>query len=203
MYSSPDRSTFIDEQRFRAVLPTAGAFDMQLEGGEPTVHPDFWKFVHLSRAHPRCGRVIVCTNGTRMPRKAAELREWLTRLGSPYTLKLSVNHHLLEQDSGLIDLAALLSRELPHDGAPNTLVLNVRLRRGVENDDSRVRTAVESAGLLPWSNVFFLQRYGFARNESAWDEPFIVGTNFELVNPDGRAFGTDLVARSEAIGALP
>ncbi|MFN7143403.1 MAG: radical SAM protein, partial [Myxococcota bacterium] len=73
----------------------------------------------------------------------------------------------------------------------------------VADDDAAVLAAVRDAGLLPHANVFFLQRYGFAAHEAAWDPPFAVADRFTLVNPDGSAHGTDLVGRSEAMRALP
>ena len=159
------------------------------------------------RDHPRataerCQRVIVCTNGVRLPRSATRLRQWLLRLGEPATLKLSINHYLLEHDSGLIDLALLL-REYQQQAADQfMLVLNVRLRKGQADDDASVEQQVASAGLLPYANVFYLQRYGFASEESGWEEPFVVGTDFRMLNPDGSLFGPDLLARSEGMRRL-
>ena len=51
--------------------------------------------------------------------------------------------------------------------------------------------------------MFHLQRYGFAQKREDWDEPFLVGTHFTMLNPDGSAFGPDLVARSDAMRRLP
>ena len=51
--------------------------------------------------------------------------------------------------------------------------------------------------------MFHLQRYGFAQKHEDWDEPFLVGSHFTMLNPDGRAFGPDLVARSDAMRRLP
>jgi hypothetical protein len=81
-------------------------------------------------------------------------------------------------------------------------VLNVRLRRGYEDDDRRVRELVEQAGLLPHANVFYLQRYGFASEEMGWELPAPVWDRFALVNPDGQVYGPDLMARSEGMRRL-
>jgi hypothetical protein len=77
------------------------------------------------------------------------------------------------------------------------------LRRGYEDDDRRVREVVEQAGLLPHANVFYLQRYGFADDESDWELPAPVSDRFTLFNPDGQSYGPDLIARSEAMRILP
>jgi len=198
--SSPTGQTFLDRAALRRALPD-GRYELQLEGGEPTVHPEFWGFVEDARADPALSHLVLCTNGVMLPRQADRLKAWLTRLGTPLTVKLSINHHLLDEDPGLLALASLCLEVLSSLGG--TLILNVRLRRGIENDDARVLTAVTEAGLLPYANVFFLQRYGFASDEQSWDEPYLAGMKFSMVNPDGSVFGPDLVARSEAMRALP
>jgi hypothetical protein len=201
--SSPAGSTFLEPEDLWAALPAAGPFELQLEGGEPTVHPRFWDFVAGAREEPRCARLVLCTNGVALPRTRMRLRAWLGRLGDGLTFKLSINHHLLERDRGLIELASLCRDVLEALGGDRLLVLNLRLRPDAPEADRWVVDAVEDAGLLPQANVFFLQRYGFAADREAWDEPFLVGKNFRLLNPDGRLFGPELVARSEAMRVLP
>lgn len=200
--SSPRGSTWLDPEQAAALLPADRDFELQLEGGEPTIHPRFAEFVALARRHPRCTHLILCTNGVVLPRDRAGLEAYLRGLGTPLTVKLSVNHHLLDHDPGLIPLSLLLRDAIRDLGGPRLLVLNVRLRRGVEEDDRRVREAVASAGLLPHANVFFLQRYWFASDRTEWDPPAPVSPNFSLVNPDGAVFGPDVVARSEAMRRL-
>ncbi|MGH7294633.1 MAG: radical SAM protein [Polyangiaceae bacterium] len=201
--SSPAGGTFLALDHFTRALPAEGAFEVQLEGGEPTVHPRFWDFVEAARECERCARLVLCTNGVVLPRQPPRLRAWLARLGAPLTLKLSFNHHLLDQDAGLVDLARDAREALAALGGDRLFVLNVRLRRGVDGDDRRVADLVQAAGLIPDANVFPLQRYGLAEAEQAWDAPFLVGTNFRFVNPDGTVLGPDLVARSEAMRRLP
>jgi hypothetical protein len=118
-------------------------------------------------------------------------------------VKLSINHYLMEHDPGLLELALAVGDTLERLGGDREVVYNVRLRRGYADDDRAVAEAVERAGLGDRANVFFLQRYGMASDETAWDAPFLAGHDFRLVNPDGREFGTDLLARSAAMGRLP
>ncbi len=203
--SDPGGGTYLDEATFAARLPDDRDFEVQLEGGEPTVHPSFAAFVTIARAHPRCRRLVVCTNGVRLPRAVAPLRAWLDALGRPLTLKVSVNHHLVEHDPGLLDLCERLRALAAPEGDALSLVINLRRRPGVENDDAALREALAARGLLPLTNDFPLQRYGYAadREEWAqWGEPFAVADRFTLVNPDGSTHGTDLVGRSEAMRRL-
>lgn len=201
--SSPRGATFLDVAGMRRALPPEGPFELQLEGGEPTVHPDFWAFVDAARAEPRLTRLVLSTNGARLPREPGAQHAFVLRLGEPLVLKLSVNHHLLERDPGLLDLAAALRDLFLSLGPERLLVLNVRLRRGTPDDDAWVERAVRERGLGDLANVFPLQRYGFAEAETDWEAPHLVGHDFRLVNPDGQVFGPDLVARSEAMRRLP
>ena len=201
-YSSPAGNTWIIWEQLAACLPAEGDFDVQLEGGEPTLHPQFWDLVTRLRANPRCGNLILCTNGVVIPRNSDKLRAWLARLGAPLLIKLSINHYLLQHDVGLLALAADMHQALTALGGEREVVYNVRLRRGYEDDDRAVSAAVTKAGLQPRANIFYLQRYGLASAEQGWDEPFLAGDNFRMVNPDGQVHGTDLKARSEGMGAL-
>lgn len=200
--SSPRGQTFLSLRTLELALPETGSFELQLEGGEPTIHPQFWDFVAWAQNHPRCVRWVVCTNGVVLPRTRDRLTQWLMRLGESVTLKLSFNHHLIQKDPGLLRLAQDIVSTFQRLGGARLFVLNVRLRRGIEDDDRWVRDAVENAGLLPHANIFFLQRYGFASDESEWEIPFLAGHNFTLINPDGTQFGPDLIARSEAMRQL-
>ena len=201
--SSPRGDTFLDVRGMLAALPNEGPFELQLEGGEPTVHPDFFAFVEAARSEPRLTRLVLSTNGVRLPRADAALRAFVQKLGEPLVLKLSVNHHLLEHDPGLLELAVALRDTFVSLGPDRLLVLNVRLRRGTPDGDRWVEEAVRARGLEGLANVFPLQRYGYASEEADWDAPHLVGHDFRLVNPDGTVFGPDLVARSEGMRQLP
>lgn len=205
--SSPQGSSWISVADVLASFPTDGPFELQLEGGEPTLHPALFEIVAHARAEPRCERVVLVTNGVVLPREREALRAYLERFGTPLTIKLSINHHLLAQDRGLLELAAMIHELFVDHGIEHAnereLVLNVRLRPDAPGRDAWVRDAVEAAGLLALANVFHLQAYGFASEREGWERPFVVGTNFTLVNPDGRSHGPDLIARSEAMRVLP
>lgn len=199
--SSPRGQTELAVDDYLRSFPRQGPFEVQLEGGEPTIHPAFLELVALARRDPRCVRVVIVTNGVVLPRSSPELTTWLEALGAPLTIKISINHHLLARDPGLLALATSLREAMAALRGDRELVLNVRLRSDAADGDTWVRDAVAAAGLLDLANVFHLQAYGLA-SERAWERPFVVGENFTLVNPDGTTHGTDLVARSEAMRVL-
>jgi len=198
--SSPRGGSFITLENYLRSFPENGPFEVHLEGGEPTLHPLFPDLVKQAGADPRCQRVVICTNGATMPRDMDSLELWLGRFGPAVGIKLSINHHLMENDSDLIKLAQAAAQVAGRQG--KMILFNVRLRKGVDDDDRAVRDAVDQAGLSPMANVFFLRRYGFAAQMADWEPPILVGENFRMVNPDGTVFGPDLVARSEAMRRL-
>lgn len=202
-FSSPLGDTWLGKDAFFRGLPGDGDFEVQLEGGEPTIHPEFWSFVAICRNHARCTRLLLCTNGAVLPRRHRELREYVERLGHPLTIKLSINHHLLEHDPGLVALGAMLLDIMGDLGGDRVLILNVRLRKSAADKDEWVVDTVGSANLMDHANVFYLQRYGFASDQMDWDPPFLAGHNFRMINPDGTVFEQDLIARAEGIRGLP
>jgi len=205
VYSRPGLDTWLSVDAMAALLPRTGIFEAQLEGGEPLLHPELPAMVARVWATGRCARLVLCTNGLRLPRAHGPLVAALRAFGEPFTLKLSVNHHLHERDPHHLaraEAAAEAIASLRAEGRAVDLVLNLRRRRGGD-DDAWLRRALDERGLLPWANDFFLQRYGLAEGDEALDPPYLAGTNFTLVNPDGSTWGTDLVARSRAMGRLP
>jgi organic radical activating enzyme len=214
VYSRPGLQTYLELGHFRqilteelAVLERAGQveFEAQFEGGEPTLHPDLLAMVDIVWATGRCRRVVISTNGVRVPRREAAIRRWLRAFGAPLTVKLSVNHHLVERDASHLERASQAARAvvgLRRQGVDVTLVLNLR-RRASRDRDVWLRNELAERGLLAITNDFMLQRYGLAADDAALDPPYLAGTDFTLVNPDGSEHGTDLIARSEAMGRLP
>jgi MoaA/NifB/PqqE/SkfB family radical SAM enzyme len=184
-------------------IPTDQEFEIQFEGGEPTIHPRFGDFVALMRGNSLCRKIIVVSNGVKLPRTRGALKQWVLGFGATFTLKLSINHYLLDRDRGLMGLASLAKEVFADLGGERELVLNVRLRKDNPDDKARILAELERLDLLGVSNVFNLQKYGFASDHDDWDAPYIVQENFLLLNPDGRSYGTDMVARSEAMRDLP
>lgn len=204
VYSNPQRNSFMCPEDLAAHFPSDREFDVQLEGGEPTIHRQFWEFVDLVRKTPNAHDLILVTNGVRLPREAEKLKAYVERLGEPLKLKMSINHYLLDRDKGLIELARLLKQTFEELGGAREVIFNVRLRKGAEyGDDDWVLNLVKSANIEGRSNIFYLQKYGLGSDQEEWEEPFAVGgySDFVLLNPDGKGYD-NLIERSENMGKL-
>ena len=89
-WSSPEGKTFLSLEDFKKAIPKEGPFEVQLEGGEPLAHPEFFSFVELLQNDPRCKRIILSTNGALIPREQMRLRSWLSKFGHFFTFFGSV-----------------------------------------------------------------------------------------------------------------
>jgi len=186
-----------------ALLPPRGRFQVQLEGGEPTCHPRFFELVREVRSFDGCERLVLSTHASGLPRCREALRSWVARLGEPVTIKASCNHHLLASDSAHLQRLVELRDAIADLGGDRAFVVNARFRPNASHEEASIRRALDRAGLLPSTNLFPLQRYGFASHREDWPLPCPASMRFTLVNPDGQTFGADLFARSLAMARLP
>lgn len=178
-------------------------FEVQLEGGEPMIHPEYDKILSYFNSHPKCIKIILTTNGTLLPYKEEELIEYFKKITKPFLLKPSVNHYLAKRDVHIWERCVNIKKVF--QTMPNmTLLLNVRRRKGVMFDEEWLVEMLKMKNLEDCSNVFFLQRYGFAKNEMSYELPFIVKNpvEFYLYSPDGKNFDQDLIARSNHMEEL-
>ncbi|MBN2153308.1 MAG: radical SAM protein [Candidatus Lokiarchaeota archaeon] len=211
-YSAPTGTTFITLGQVLAHVPREGKYQVQFEGGEPLLHPDIGEFTMHFSHEERCTRIIISTNGSLFPFKLAgkkidenasrvALRSFFSRFPARMTLKVSLNHHLLGHDPLLFEKAAFLLKCTAGTGID--LIFNLRKRNDpAAGHDEALERAIDEHGLRGATNSFFLQRYGRNSNDENAEHPFIVGTNWCTVNPDGSAWGIDLIGRSEAMRRL-
>jgi len=212
MYSTPAGTTFITLEQVLAHVPCEGKFQVQFEGGEPFLHPDIREFAMYFSRDERCARIIISTNGTLFPFHLAgekidenasrvAMQSFFAGLHARLLLKVSLNHHLLEHDPLLFEKASFLLRCMAGTGID--VVFNLRKRDDPRvGHDEALERAMDEHGLRGATNSFFLQRYGRNSNDEAAEPPFLVGTNWCAVNPDGSAWGIDLIGRSAAMRRL-
>ena len=146
----------------------------------------------------RCDKVIITTNSSEIPfNKEESWLEFITHnSNTQFILKPSINYDLYEHQEYLFPKMSNileLSKNIPN----LTILFNVRLDK-TENDEL-IKDILDSLKLTEHSNIFYYQRYGYAKNVEKFDLPFIIPNpvDFYLISPDGVNFGTDLIARSE------
>jgi hypothetical protein len=219
-HSDPGRKTFSSLRYVLDVLAHSDPYEVQLEGGEPLLHPDFPRIVEYATSDERCLGIIVCTNAVKLPwvfqgghleEKASveAIQGWLARFAKkPFTLKPSINAHLIERDRRHLEKMGVLLRafEAAPWKHPATLRFNVRIQPQPITPDGEqwLLDALEEQGLTQHSNIFNYQAYGKAKDTAGLQRPFIVENpvQFHLHSPDERDFGMDLEARADHMQTL-
>lgn len=203
-YSRPGKKTYLDFKTFASYInSTDERIEVQFEGGEPLIHPDFYKMMNYCIATNRCDKIIITTNSESILYE--EELDWLCfMIDNPYTrfiLKPSINYHLYKNEENLFDkMVNILHYSL---FIPNLEVLfNVRLDKS--DNDKIIMDEIEESGFKEYCNIFYFQRYGYASGVEKFELPFIIDNpvDFYLISPDGKNFGTDLIARSEHMKTL-
>lgn len=197
MYSGTGNKRDMDFETYKRIIDGCGReFELQLEGGEPLLHPDLYLFMEYARSTGRCRKMLILTNGILLDEHIKSLVMFTNRYNIPIEIKVSINYWLIREHGGHLDRIryALFSTEFIPGIA---ITCNVRLRNQGEEE---LRSRITDDGLLSkYSNIYYLQSYGRLSGDSAYEKPVIRQNieEFELFASDGTSFGTDLIARSE------
>lgn len=198
MHSAPGKRTYLSVWRFKEILYTCkDTFELQLEGGEPLLHPAFEEFIRIALDTLRCTKIIICTNGILLPGKI----DWLDQIARKVhmVIKPSVNSHVITHHSNCIDSIRRLVSSYPKIGFVLNVRIGNRLTKKLAAAEDLMLEHLAKTGLINISNVFKLQRYGRSSGNSQLELPYINQNiqNWEIFASDGRSFGHDLIARSE------
>lgn len=201
MNSGAGKKTYLSFDQYRSIIDGCETnFELQLEGGEPLIHADFWLYLEYAMSTGRCSKVIIVTNGERLERFLPRLVTFHDfNRDTPLELKISVNYWLLKVQANHLDRIERVIFATKH--IPDfSVTLNVRER---VNDD--FGPLLEKRGLLPYSNIYKLQSYGRLTGSPTYSEPVIVQNieDWELYGSDGSRWGQDLIARADAESMLP
>lgn len=199
-YSSPQRNCYMSFNTFQNIIDEHEKFEVQFEGGEPTIHPDFVKMVSYCLNHKECGRVVIQSNGierallercligkdfwTKLVFKIS-FNEYLYKLGKP------TNGHANIKNNHLFNLL-LLKQNMQF--VPNVkLIINARTS---VYDSIDVKQILDDNGLIENAVIYQIQKYGRSKEGV---EPFIKQNikDWKIFASDGKCFGQDLISRSE------
>lgn len=215
-HSDPTKKTFLSYNQFISILQSEGEYEAQLEGGEPTIHPEFNKMVEYLVNDPLCKKIILCTNAVTIPimknndiidynESYKLVEEWLmTFAKKPFILKPSINSHLINNSKIHMEKMNIIKKTfdsiIGKMKQGTQLVFNVRLipKPMTKDGEQYIIDLLEKFELKDNSNIFEYQRYGKGEDEEGLKLPFIVQNpvKFYLISPDGKNFGTDLIARA-------
>lgn len=199
MYSSTEKNTFMSFDVFKKIIDENildDGFELQLEGGEPLLHPNLYLFIEYAISTNKCNKIIILTNGL-----ASNFEFYLKRLldihnayDIPIELKISVNYWLLKENPQHIKNISMYVFSTNH--IPDfSITLNVRKRK---EKDENLDKIINDLNLTDISNIFYFQSYG-KLTDSDYDKPVIIQNieNWKIFSCDGKCFDTDLIARSE------
>ncbi len=211
-HSDPKRTTHMTYDTFLRIVSSGRPYEAQLEGGEPTIHPDFWKMVQYLTKDPLCTKIILCTNSVTVPVNKNinsssvnlhRVQQWLLPfIGKPLLLKPSFNQHLFLRDGVLIQKLSAFREAMQSMPFLSGSGYAINFRRlpiplSVDRDESLAQH-LKDAGLWDCTQDFEFQRYGRGTGELSLALPFVIENpvEFYLHSPDGLNFGTDLIARA-------
>jgi len=214
-FSDPTRKTFLSYEWIEKYLSSqTSEYEAQLEGGEPTMHPDYYRIIDYLNNDNNCIKIVLTTNASMFPyvfdsnrkvdkkRSFESLVDYFKMIQKPFTLKPSINNYLIERDSNLLDKAEILKDVICYiEDEDHDFRINFNVRKRAVGDQW-ILDELENRNLLGMSNVFFFQKYGKAKDLEDYELPFIIDNpvEFYLISPDGKVFenSTDcLVLRSE------
>lgn len=194
MFSDPSKGTFIDFETFKTIVDESdGNFELQLEGGEPFLHPDFYLFIEYAKYTKRCAKIVISTNGILLKKNLQRLTDFCDTSNIPMVVKCSINYYLYNLDNNIIKRSRDLY--LATEFIPNfDIRFNVRIRKDV---DGWLIDELAKNKIIDYSNVYYLQNYG-RMDDDTYEKPFIVKNidNFYLYASDGKCFDQDLISRS-------
>lgn len=197
MYSGTGNKRDMDFETYKKIIDGCEKeFELQLEGGEPLLHPDLYLFMEYARSTGRCRKILILTNGILLDAHIKRLIMFTDSSHIPIEVKVSINYWLIRENSGHVNQIRynLFSTEY----IPGfTITCNVRLRK--QGDEELRRQIAGDRILGAHSNIYYLQSYGRLSGDDTYEKPVIRQNieEFELFASDGTSFGMDLIARSE------
>ncbi len=170
---------------------------VQLEGGEPTTHPQFYLFLEYISTLDNVKEIVIDTNALMLDKHIDKIVEIAVRNKKLITVKPSYNTYLRTAFSrgNFSDyLANLISacEFIPYI----KFAVNVR---GYSGSDLRVLMNSLPEKIRDISNFHLLNSYGRAENDKTLPDLQIneVYNNWYCYASDGECFGRDLKARAK------
>lgn len=170
-------------------------FELQIEGGEPLLHPNLYLFMEYAVSKQSCRKIIILTNGILLDDELRRLSDFSTYHQIEMELKISINYWLIQECPEHMERIKRYIFDIAYIPTMR-ITCNVRLRKEDEALDKMIR---EDCILKEHSNIYYLQSYGRLNDNPDYEKPVIVQNieEWSVYAVDGTDFKTDLVGRSE------
>lgn len=194
MYSGTNKNNFMSFDVFKNIIDTCDdIFELQLEGGEPLIHPNIYLMLEYAISTNKCIKVIILTNGIILDKHIKRMVDISNYYKILFEFKISINYWLLSEDKMFLskmDKLVFSTQFIPNIN----IIFNVRKR----HNDDWIDEELKKYNLFNKSNIFYLQAYGKLK-DSNYDKPVIVQNinNWRIYASDGTCFDKDLIKRSE------
>lgn len=194
MSSGTHKNTFMTFDVFKNIIDTySNEFELQLEGGEPLLHPDLYLFLWYANSTNRCKRVIITTNGMLLNTHLNQLIWFASHTNIKMLIKRSINYHLIKEHKNLLKECRdmYLATEFID-------ILSIRFNVRMRHGDETLIEDLKTNKIFDQSDVYYLQSYGKMEGNQNYDKPIIKQNVDEwfLYSCDGICYGTDLIARA-------
>ena len=196
MYSGTENHLDMDFETYKKIIDDCKTdFELQLEGGEPLIHPTLYLLMEYAVSKKTCRKLIILTNGILLNDELKRLVDFSVYHNIEMELKISINYWLIKEHKEHI---AQIKRYIFDIAYIPTMKItcNVRLRKEDKQLEKEIR---EDKVLYGHSNLFYLQSYGRLNDSEEYEKPVIVQNieEWSVYAVDGTDFKTDLVGRSE------
>lgn len=115
MWSGPKNDRFLSLDDFVTIVDNAEkGSEVQIGGGEPTLHPQLTQFVEYCCAASQIDKVIIDTNGVELDGLLPALFGLAQKHNKPMILKISVNYFLLQQNPKYLQMLQKWSKKYPN-----------------------------------------------------------------------------------------
>jgi len=193
MYSSPDNNIFMSfEKLIEIINKITTKTVIQLEGGEPLLHPNIILFLEYLSTRKFVSEIIIDTNSVHLDSLIDNIVNIAERNKKQITIKPSYNSYLKKQNANLLNQLCLIISACEF---LEYIKFEVNIRAYTKEELNKLKAEI---GKYPF-NAHLLNKYGRASSQKDLIEPYITKTfdNWQLISCDGTFFGNNLIKRSE------
>lgn len=202
MWSGPKNDRFLSSDEFVTIVDNAEkGSEVQIGGGEPTLHPKLIEFVEYCCAALQIDKIIIDTNGVELDSLLPTLFELAQKYDKPMILKISVNYFLLQQNPKYLQMLQKWSKKYPIS-TTWTICLSIRLRTPQIVDNEWLNVLYDANFYGFEHNLHTIEYTGRAKQNKVQGTVLTHDIRPHTCNPlvyacDGTYFGADFDARMD------